>query len=376
MNSDQSPSAWACLRQVVAPIWGGYKKLLPLLVLVLIVFLIAHVISGFSAAKKPQLKATKAYEYAYVDAARVASYLAQVDGDSVESESRQVVTTKNSNLGLEANDVGKASTSTGSQLTSNVVVARTLVDKFNELGQNLSAGKELSKVDADARCGFGTELDPSTIPAGKIIVIEHARVRIPAYLSVYPELRYASYALQPQDDQKQRVFGRVPLTFRTVDESVRGRPRRERKRFKKTVGSNPRIPFTLSYTEQEIKSCTAGLEREHKPANKAMLAVTVFLPARFVSLTGDPSLLETPLTIVGMVVSNSMEGFGDGLSVSTYWPALSVVKSPLLRELGVEKAILKMKRVQQRKELFAAMEQSVTFSGHVVEIVPIAMYDQ
>jgi hypothetical protein len=76
-----------------------------------------------------------------------------------------------------------------------------------------------------------------------------------------------------------------------------------------------------------------------------------------------------------MVVSNSVSRFGDGLSVSTYWPALSVAHVPLLRDLGVSESFLKLSRVKLRESLFAAMEQSLTFSGHVVEVIPIAMYD-
>lgn len=230
-----------------------------------------------------------------------------------------------------------------------------------------------------------------------------------------------------REQKPEEVFGPAQLTaFRVADESVRGTPRLEQKIFRRVAGRNPRIPFSVTVVHrgpacprsetvatgmeleaQEAAEATgteAPREAETKPtaanvlqpkaaesrsktlttvrgkaattqASREKEQITLVLPARFADITGDPSLLSVPLTVVGIVVYNSPRGFGDGTSVSDYWPALSTAKDPLLRELGVQGRYLTMPRLAQRKHLFAALERSLTYEGHVVEIVPIAIYD-
>jgi hypothetical protein len=210
-----------------------------------------------------------------------------------------------------------------------------------------------------------------------MLLIRNAVVRIPSYLAVYPELRYVPYR------HRQDVFGAPPYTFQSIDESVRGTPASERARFVKTVGPNPRIPFTITtpYSAHEVNECQKQLGL--RTGQRGKVEVTVLLPARLGLITGDPSLLARPLTILGMVIDNSAGAganggggtFGDGFTVSTYWPAMSTVKAPLLRELGVEVPVLHMPRLGQRRRLFEAMSETATFYGHVVEVLPIAMYN-
>ncbi len=342
-----------------------------LTILVLILLVITGAIDWHLRSKSPSKPV--ADEYAYLDSARVASYLGQVSGGDVQSEKREEVATQSSGLGLELSNVGKATKSRGSQVTRNVVVTQTQADKFIELLSDLEDEQTFKTVDA-SRCDFGKELAASAIPAGTTVRIKNALVRMPPYLSMYPELRYGLYRLRTQ-----HVFGAAPLTsFREVDESVRGTPQAEREHFKREVGKNPRIPFTITapYTSEEVSGCKSRLEADdHKSVEKRALEVTVFLPARFARLTGEPSLLSRRLTIVGKVVSDGTGTFGDGLTVSTYWRALSGMQAPLLREMGVSATVLAKPRAQIRQALFRAMERSVTFQGHVVEVIPIAMYD-
>ncbi|MGD0455827.1 MAG: hypothetical protein ABSB69_19755 [Solirubrobacteraceae bacterium] len=371
----KSSPCW--LTTLAKKLWGQYKCAIPAIVIVLCVvaaLILTGVIPSCSCATTRLHRTGTPLEFAYLDSTRADSYRAQLSGGNIESESRQEVSSQTAGLGLEVNNVGKATASRSTQLTRNVVVTQTEADRFDELLSELKAQPSFREFDA-ARCDFGERLAPSTVPAGTMVMIKNALVRMPPYLSVYPELRGALYRLRLQS-----VFGPAPLySFQQVDESVRGTPKREREAFKKTVGSNPRVPFTITtpYTRKEVDACIKSEpdEHQHVKATRQGREVTVFLPARFASLTGDPSLLSQPLTIVGMVVSNSVGTFGDGVSVSTYWPALSAAKAPLLGELGVGQPFLEMKRPVLREELFKAMAESLTFKGHVVEVVPIAMYD-
>jgi hypothetical protein len=370
-----SPSSWApLLRDWLTATWRLVVGLVPVIVLailVLVVLVITGAIDWHLHASSPGKP--KADEYAYLDSARVASYLGQVSGGDVQSENREEISKQDSGFALELSNVGKATSSRGSQVTRNVVVSQTQADKFAELLSGLESEPTFTKLDA-SRCDFGKQLASPAITAGTTVLIKNAFVRMPPYLSMYPELRYGLYRLRTQ-----HAFGAAPLTsFQEVDESVRGTSRLEREHFKKEVGKNPRIPFsiTVPYTSKEVSACKSTLEaRDHREVRKGALEVTVFLPARFARLTGEPSLLSRRLTIVGKVVSNGVGTFGDGLTVSTYWRALSEAQAPLLRELGVSKTLLAEPRLRVRRALFAAMERSVTFQGHVVEVIPIAMYD-
>jgi hypothetical protein len=385
-------------------------------VLVLVVLMSLGVLGGqsgggsSSSSSLPQAP-TQPFEVAYLDPLRIASFLSQIEGHVISGESYDEVTDDSLNAELELADAVKAGGSTSKQVAKHVVVTESQTDKLDALleglrtrrqvhtakpasqkkseyetgsAENVEEKKEEAKEKerevaydtASANgCRFGEELSATHAPLGSMLLIRNAVVRMPSYLSIYPELRYVQYR------HRQDVFGTPPYTFQSVDESVRGKPEHERVRFFKTVGPNPRIPFTITapYSAHEVTECQKQLGLQ--TGQRSKVEVTVLLPARLGLITGDPSLLGKPLTILGMVIDNSTGAgagastFGDGFTVSTYWPAMSTVKAPLLRELGVESPVLHMPRLGQRRRLFEAMSETATFYGHVVEVLPIAMYN-
>lgn len=436
------------------------SRLVPL---VLAVLLITGTIGPSPTRRAKTHPEVRPREYMYLDSARVNSYLGQVDGGEIKSESLQETTSSNSKKSLEADTVG-AAVSSGEQLVKSFVVTKSEADRFADLLNALEAKRSsqwLTTLNARKWCQLAHGLNGRTAPDGSIVAIENVTLQVPPFMSVYPELRYTRFRIppapwprakaQPRAPQPghaqarpgqapgssrapttsqapEEVFGSARLTaFRVIDESVRGTPKREQEAFKRSVGENPRIPFSFKVEHPKSKQCPrregaltgkeleaqelaeateteTPHEAEAKPSAAKILqpkaaesrsktiralrvkvaagqaaqekeAVTVVLPARFADLTGDPSLLSAPLTVVGMIVDNRANGFGDGTSISDYWPALSVAKDPLLRELGVHNRYLDMPRVAQRKHLFAALERSLTYKGHVIEIVPIAVYD-
>lgn len=439
----------------------AYDKLSPLIalvLLVLVVLVIAGVIGPSPTRRAKSHPEVRPREYMYLDSARVNSYLGQVNGGEVESESLQETTSSDTKTSVEGDTVG-AAISSGEQLVKSFVVTKSEADRFAGLLSALEAkrsGQWLTTLNVRKWCELTQGLNGRTAPDGSMVLIQNVTLRVPPFMSAYPELRYARFRLLPAPwpragsqpgalarGQAQRaggsrrarapsgapeeVFGPAQLTvFHVADESVRGTAKREQETFKRLVGDNPRIPFSFTVvhvgpacprqeaaaTGKELEARESAeatetedpREAEGKPSaarilqpkaaetrSKSLEAVraeaasaqvsrereqiTVVLPARFADLSGDPSLLSVPLTVVGMVVYNSPHGFGDGTSVSDYWPALSTAKNPLLRELGVQGRYLTMPRVAQRKHLFAALERSLTYTGHVVEIVPIAIYD-
>lgn len=383
-------------------------------VLVLVVLMSLGVVGGqsgggsSSSSSLPQAP-TQPFEVAYLDPLHIASFLSQIEGHVISGESYDEVTDDSLNAELELADALKAGGSTSKQVAKHVVVTESQTDKLDALLEDLRTRRQVhtakpsshkkseyktgsaenveeKKEEAKERevaydtasangCRFGEELSATHAPPGSMLLIRNAVVRMPSYLSIYPELRYVQYR------HRQDVFGAPPYTFQSVDESVRGKPEHERVRFFKTVGPNPRIPFTITapYSAHEVTECQKQLGLQTGPRSE--VEMTVLLPARLGLITGDPSLLGRPLTILGMVIDNSTGAgagagtFGDGFTVSTYWPAMSTVKAPLLRELGVESPVLHMPRLGQRRRLFEAMSETATFYGHVVEVLPIAMYN-
>lgn len=382
-----------------------------LVLVVLMIFGFVGQSRGGSSSSSSPTAPTQPFAFAYLDPLHIASFLGQIEGREISSESYDEVTNDSVNAALELADVGKLGGSAGKEVAKHLVVTESQADKLDKLLNGLqgersvhgakpssrerlahkkSPEKEKSENDEEQereargkpvayetanaqRCRFGEELSVTRAPPRSMLLIKYAVVRMPPYLSIYPELRYVQYR------HRQDVYGAPPYTFQSVDESVRGMPKRERERFVKTVGPNPRIPFTITapYSAHEVSKCQKELGLRTDQLKKA--EVTVLLPARLGLITGDPSLLARPLTILGMVLDNSTgEGagtFGDGFTVSTYWPAMSTVKAPLLRELGVESPVLRMPRLRQRRRLFEAMSATATFDGHVVEVIPIGMYN-
>jgi hypothetical protein len=366
-------------------------KYLPYVVAALVVLTVFFAIDRpWGGERSHHGKRVQPNEYMYLDSARVDSYLGQLhEGDS-SSEDVHETTTEESTLGFEASKVGNASTHRGSQLERSLVVNKSEAERFYELVEALEAQKALSKLNASDQCQLGNELAPSVVRDGSLVMIKNAVVQMPPFLAAYPELRYAGYRLlshmvkrPPQHPGgkprwiDEEVFGRVPLTsFDTVDEATLEGARRERQSFEKRVGKNPRIPFSFSIPsdKQHVEACNGAKTARAKTATTAA-RVTIVLPARFANLTGDPSLLSDPVTIVGLVASDTEGSFGDGLSASAYWPALRSAHARFLRQLGVREQFLGMKPAELRRHLFGAMERSLTYRGHIVAVIPIAMYD-
>jgi hypothetical protein len=308
---------------------------------------------------------SKPYEYLYLDSARVDTYLGQLQGGNTGEENRSETNTTSANAGLQVSTIGNAAVSASHQLTTSAVVTLTNADRFYKLLDDLQKDNSLVTVDAGA-----PNLDYATrkrLVEGAMVRIEDVELHLPPYLSAYPQLRYALYTPEPEqhysEEPYEAVFGQPPLTRFTPTADVLGHAaRQQRAAFIASVGSNPRLPFTASFASK-----------------------TAVIPARFASLTGDPSLLSVHVTIVGKLVYEGTQ-FGDGASETTYFPALLHAPEPLLRDLGVRKLLLAhiAARARRRHEnrvllvhsaLFKALVRSLTYKGEIIEIIPVAMYD-
>lgn len=290
------------------------------------------------------------YEYLYLDSERVDSFLGELDDGSVRSINRQETESSNASLGFQLDTVGSATATEGKQLTVSAVVTKTEADNFYSLLEQLEGG--LLKTMSVVSPRLSAQFSPRAVPVGTMVRVENAFPRLPPYLSPYPLLRYARF------ETNSPVFGKPVLSDYSLSRYTAGAAvERERLRFIKRVGPDPRLPFSI----------------------EAGNGLTIFIPARFADLTGDPSLLSARLTIVGKVAFNVEKGserrqgeeggFGDGASEDAYLPALLGASPTFLRELGVRPSAARSKTT-----LFQGVSESLTYLDHVVEVVPIAMY--
>jgi hypothetical protein len=290
------------------------------------------------------------FEFLYLDNQRVDSYLGQLAEGNIETETRTDIQTQSAGLAFQTDAIGTATASTQDQRTKSAVVTLTQADNFYRLLHTLHDEGSIRTTSADAprlvreltQSHGGTEQSD-----GMMVSISDAFLQLPPYLSAYYELRYASFT-----DPDPEVFGSPPLThFGLAQDTAGTEVASERRAFRTAVGENPRLPFIFR---------THGL--------------TIVMPARFVNLTGDPSLLQARLTVVGKVVAVDPKGFGDAASEFAYAPGLLGASPSFLRDIGVNGRVLQLPKQARKGMLFRALERSLTYPGPVVEIVPVAIY--
>jgi hypothetical protein len=330
-------------------------------------------------------KGLKPYEYVYLDSARVQAYLGQLDEGEVGQETRTATSKDTAGGKLEIKALGEASGSVTNEKTSSAVVSFSEADNFYKLEKTLLADGELTTVPLSGCCtgavrkavrrevarqAHGQTLSTHErqmrereaiearhqaqlegLTLGKIVKLENVLLRVPPYLAAYPSLRYAV----PRFNSANPVFEAAPLsTFSAAEVEIERSANRERAKFIEQAGANPRLPLSASVHH-----------------------LTIVIPARYAYLTGDPSLLNTSLTVVGKLVQRG-EDFGDGASEATYLPALLHADSRFLHDIGVKESLLSRYDGNPKgldRELFKALQRSLTFTGKSIEVIPIAIYD-
>lgn len=345
------------------------------------------------------------YEYVYLDPARVKAYLGQIDGGDVNQETRTATFKDSKGATIAVNAVGQVSNSASDERVASAVVSFSEADDFFKLEKKLLSEEDLKTIRLGVCCSrriqqeyearlraleqrlalaakpsrnhpvqsgrkpggeshkspeqvgleeFEAEAEDKLegLPIGEIVKLEGAFLRVPPYLAAYPSLRYAPYRYHTHNG----VLGNANLpTLNETEVTLGKHVRSERAQFISDAGANPRVPFST---------------KQHR--------LTIVIPARYDYITGDPSLLGTDVTIVGKVVYKG-EGFGDAASESTYLPALLKSSQWFLEDIGFQQGFLdkytrRCRRSALDHQLFQALQRSLTFTGAVIEIVPIAIY--
>ena len=407
------------------------------LVLAAAVLVIAGVFRSSHAAAQPGFVSAPGsdeppLEYIYLDAARVNSYLGQVQDGLSNSVQRTESRTEAISAGLSAGALAQVSGSQSSQEGSQETLVATAADSFYKLLRLLRKGEDRSCPRGaggrpPGRCGVDycpTQADDnwlgdvndlptqrvqkklidkylSCIGVGSFIRLTHVQLFLPPFAQVLPNAQSANV-----------VYGGEPWRRRAFASPTQSTDPKAIAAYAHTVGPDPRMPFVAApYGSSDVMgpgAIPAGL-----PASTHH-DVTFFLPADYLDLTSEPSLLTGSVTVVGKVIYAALNGgpaYIDYPTISEFAPALLKAHQAFSDRLGVcsqtpPKAVLATAKTPRRthhhapaahgkpsaatppaaeraarsgcydpQAILHAVKSSVTLKPPFVVILPLAIYE-
>jgi len=407
------------------------------LVLAAAVLVIAGVFRSSHAAAQPGFVSAPGsdeppLEYIYLDAARVNSYLGQVQDGLSNSVQRTESRTEAISAGLSAGALAQVSGSQSAQEGSQETLVATAADSFYKLLRLLRKGEDRSCPRGaggrpPGRCGVDycpTQADDnwlgdvndlptprvqkklidkylSCIGVGSFIRLTHVQLFLPPFAQVLPNAQSANV-----------VYGGEPWRRRAFTSPTQSTDPKAIAAYAHTVGPDPRMPFVAApYGSSDVMgpgAIPAGL-----PASTHH-DVTFFLPADYLDLTSEPSLLTGSVTVVGKVIYAALNGgpaYIDYPTISEFAPALLRAHQAFSDRLGVcsqspPKAVLATAKAPRRthhharaahgkpsaatapaaeratrsgcydpQAILHAVKSSVTLKPPFVVILPLAIYE-
>lgn len=280
------------------------------------------------------------FEYAYLDSARVAAYLGQLDNGLAMSEQRSDQLTQSINASLSAGSVAQIGASEQAQQATQVTVTPTAADHFYTfLATLLQAPHAVCVVTArepgadqcdPKNCNtsgrndwLGEINDQGTSPlimgevqcigVGNFVRITHAQLFVPPFVQALPRAQSANayYGELPSP--------RTAFTSLTQIAAVRAGLRR----YARLVGPDPRVPVVAA----PYGSTTA-----------LGSGATFLLPVLYQGLTTEPALLSGDVTIVGKIIYYAAKGgptYIDYPTISQFGGPLEASSKSFLNALGV-----------------------------------------
>ncbi len=241
-------------------------------------------------------------DYAYLDNARVALYLGQLQGGLARSEQLTEQLTQGRNAGLSAGGVSVGG-SAGSSASRERVVTPTATARFYQLLDQLDRDGYLHRIDVGAPSKTLVR-EFAQVPEGTFVQLSRCRLRIPSYIQL-AQLNFGSSGYFSPSMAYQGLGEGQPLTNEALGEALvrAGRlksflgggvtARVGEAKIARTMGHlaavakrNPRVPFS-----------TCDGRRAKKPRG-----VDLLFPIRLGALSSEPTLLSGPVTIVGKLV--------------------------------------------------------------------------
>jgi hypothetical protein len=248
-------------------------------------------------------------DYAYLDNARVALYLGQLEGGIAKSEQLTQQLTQGRTAGLSAGGLSLGG-STGSQSTAERVVTPTATARFYQLLDLLGSDGYLHTINA---AGTPAELRRAFagIPEGSFVRLRSCTLRLPSYvrleqisraakgtespLGIYPaavQSGMSSGSANALDEVTGAMMLAGRLKSAVGSAAIAESPRAERqlgraiRSLDNTVGADPRVPLS-----------TCDGKADYHPRG-----VDLLFPIRLANLSSEQSLLAGPVTVVGKLV--------------------------------------------------------------------------
>jgi hypothetical protein len=303
-------------------------------------------------------------DYAYLDTARVALYLGQLQGGLARSEQLSEQLTQGRNAGLSAGGVSVGG-SAGSSASRERVVTPTATARFYQLLDLLDRDGYLHRIDASAPPEMLVR-EFAHVPEGTFVQLRRCRLRVPSYIQL-AQLNFGSSGYFSPSMAYRGLSEGQPLTSEALGvalvragrrndflgggvTAVAGEPQiaRTMKRLAAVAERNPRVPFS---------TC------DGRPAAKPR-GVDLLFPVRLGALSSEPTLLSSPVTIVGKLVRSVRPDheYIDQPSLAEFEVATRAVDDAAVNENGGD----------QKLSGELASDATVLAPGAV--ILPIAIY--
>ncbi|HMI81099.1 MAG TPA: hypothetical protein VK480_04865 [Solirubrobacterales bacterium] len=187
---------------------------------------------------RPSVPPNGAAEFLYLDAARVATYLAQVDGGESESEKLTRKLTANLNAKLSVKELGEVGASKASELFTERTLKPTAASSFFALEKRLDEADVIKKIRLRL---FNQRI--KQMPEGRFVEFQTSGLLSPNYLNGYLAVSHA---------------GTLDAIFPNSKERQEGA-----KKFFESVGATPRAVFALRpYEKNASGALPPGLPRE------------------------------------------------------------------------------------------------------------------
>lgn len=291
-------------------------------------------------------------DYAYLDNARVALYLGQLQGGLARSEQLTQQLNQSRNAGVSASALSLGG-STGSSSSIERVVTPTATARFYQLLDLLDRNGYLHTIDAAASPKERVRAF-AEVPEGTFVQLRRCTLRLPSYVQL-AQLTFGTSGYASASNAYSGAGGLSPIASNALGNArtladphtgflpgaaSMGSPEYERRlanalrALAKAAGRNPRVP--LSTCSGEVALRPRGVD--------------LLLPIRLAALSSEPTLLAGPVTVVGKLIRSVRAGheYVDEASLATFAAPVTSVDDaagdegyyPLTDELDSDASVL------------------------------------
>jgi hypothetical protein len=286
------------------------------------------------------------HEYLYLDSERVDAYLGQLQGGLASTEKRTESATQRLEAGLGAEGVAQVGATAEQQRTTEQTVSLQAADRYFRLEGLLhdpAFVERFSKLYLEG--SYRTfEQGLGSVDEGEFVRLRGAQLQLPTYTLALEKVAHAKQFLSEQQQNRERAVSRRELSSLAI------RAPRQLRRFVRSFGANPRLPFRLELVPDEPDA----------------EAFAIFLPVRYSDLVNAPSLLTGRITVVAKVVRVLDEDdvpYYDVESAVTYERALRNTTRQVRSTLALGSNIRR-----------AVVDESATVGYPGLVLLPVAMY--